>query len=494
MPRRLHLVGLLLAALLVAPTRADADPDAIDDDGVHLASAAVSAGVLMAIPALYYWNTQDEQEVDWTEPSWKSKLNLHAFRFDTNAFHVNALRHPFVGVGDYQIARTNGFGALGSTAFAYATGIFWELCVEYREDPSINDMIMNGAGGLGIGEPLYQIGQLWRGGELSAADRIRTAAFSPLNALQDTWRPHHAWQRPRAWADFAFRAGLARHRVVEGLHRDELAVSADIDVVRHVPFVTPGAHAGQIKPGAWSRFALGARLADVGAGMEPVTTSLRTRTSLAGTYTQDDAGNGTLLALGAGFVYRRDKLDASSDHVAIAHLLGPQLQLSHRTADTELRLDLAAYVDFAMVDAHVFGPRAPLPPPPPYLSTLQVNGYYNAAGGSVETRFRASHGLLHADLELTAHRMYSLDFADRVEIGPDLSRTTPSAVTTTSQVPAAPHGVADLRGYGHAELGVRNAAYGLALTGDAVLRSGQWQELSRTTADWTLGLAATANL
>lgn len=498
---RLHIVGLLVAALLVAEPHVvhadDGDGDNIDDsDGVHLPEVLGWSAILMTIPGWYYWHTQDAQEVDFTDPSWKDKLfTLHSWRFDTNAFHVNALRHPFVGVGDYQIARSNGFGALGSAIFAYATGVFWELCVEYREDPSINDAIMNGAGGVGIGEPFYQIGQLWRGGELSAGDRLRTAAFSPWNAVQDLYRPHRGWHRPRAWADFALAGGVASHRLAPDTYRSEIAVSADIDAVRHVPFVTPGVHEGPINAGAWSRVMLGARLADLGDGYEPVMTTLRTRTSLVGKYYQDAEGNGALLALGAGYTYRRDKLDHDEDHFATAHLLGPQVQLSRRTGASELRLDLAAYVDFAMVDAHVFGPKSPLPAPPPFLSTLQSEGYYDAGAGSLEARFRADHGMFHADVELTAHKMWSLDFADRVQQGPDLSRVVPSAVAAPgSGIPAAPHGVSDFRGYGHASVGVRHGDYGLALNVDGVLRNGRWRDLSRTDGEWTVGLGATANL
>src|SRR5437868_2214676 len=113
MKSKLHDVGLiagLIATLLATPARADrgsrsagsgnsADVDGedagdVDDDGRHVAVAAGWAALELAIPAWYYWRTQDDQEVDWTRPSWKDKLTLHSVRFDTNPFHVNAIRHP----------------------------------------------------------------------------------------------------------------------------------------------------------------------------------------------------------------------------------------------------------------------------------------------------------------------------------------------------------------------------------------------------------------
>jgi hypothetical protein len=524
MNSKLHLVGLIatmLATGLATPARADrnhgdaADSDAadVDDDGRHYLAAAGWAALELAIPAWYYWHTQDEQEVDWTMPSWKDKLTLRAVRFDTNPFHVNAIRHPLAGLGDYQIARSNGFSALESTIFAYVAGAIWEFFIEYHEDPSLNDLVMNGAGGLALGEPLYQIGQLWRGGELSAIDRVRTAAFSPFAGAQDLWRPHRMWHRRRAWSDFAFTAGPISHRLDGGGDRDELAVGLDIDVVRHPGFAVPGARDGRIAAGAWSRVALGVRFGDTGNGSEPVATMVRTRTALAGTYRQDDDGDGRLLALGTAFTYRRDRIAAETDHVAIAHLLGPQLQLSRRTPGGELRFDLAAYVDFGLIDAHVFGPVSPLPPAPPYLSTLQVAGYYNAAGASLEARVRGDRGPLHAEIELGGHRLWSLDFADRVQQTADASRSfTPSsinspqrcallrgpakpdlAISSPEPIPATPHGVSDLRLYGRAQVGVRSGPWGIAAVADGAYRRGAWSDLSRATGDWSLGVLGTAN-
>lgn len=525
---RLHLVGLVVAAL-AAPARADhgntskasvgststagtdapgntdapGDHDArrdnydltdIDDGEHHLVTAAAWAAIELMIPAWYYWHTQDEQEVDWTEPSLKDKLTLHSVRFDTNPFHVNAIRHPLAGVGDYQIARSNGFSALGSMVFAYLAGVVWEVGVEYHEDPAINDLIMNGAGGIAIGEPFYQVGQLWRGGDQSVADRVRSAAFSPFAATQDLWRSHRAQRRRPAWADFAITAGAVSHQLDDGAYRGELSLGIDIDVVRHAGFVNPGAHSGPISPGAWSRLAGGIRLGDFGRGDQPVATSFRSQTSIAGTYEQDDAGNGKLLALGTAFTYRREQLAHEWDHLAIAHLLGPQLQLSRRAGQTELRWDVAAYGDFGLVDAHVFGPVSPLPPPPPYLSTLQVQGYYDAGGVSIQSRLRADHGPWHADLEVTGHQLWSLDFADRVQQTADSSRTAAEAAAVSSGgIPSTPHGVSDLRIYSHAELGVRHGPWGLAATADTAYRRGSWRDLERTTTDWMAGVLATAN-
>src|SRR5262249_28729518 len=153
MKYKLHVVGLVAAALLTraATARADqatvdpaeiggsVDPGAsgdIDDDGTHVVTAASVAALEMALPAswswlpvLYYLLCLIHQKLDSISPSCMDKFTFRSFRFDTSPFHVIAIRHPLSVLGDYQIARSNGFGAGGATLFACLTGAFWEFFV-----------------------------------------------------------------------------------------------------------------------------------------------------------------------------------------------------------------------------------------------------------------------------------------------------------------------------------------------------------------------------
>jgi hypothetical protein len=67
-----------------ASARADhggtGDTGDVDDEERHVAAAAIWATLELGISALYYWRTQQQQEVDWTRPSWTDKLSLHAVR------------------------------------------------------------------------------------------------------------------------------------------------------------------------------------------------------------------------------------------------------------------------------------------------------------------------------------------------------------------------------------------------------------------------------
>lgn len=473
---RVLAIALVLTCAVVRIGRAD------DSEQVQVGAIVVESLGVFVVPTIYYWSTTEHQAVDWTLDwdwaSWKAKLlSTDKLLFDTNPFHVNALRHPLIGVLDYQIARTNGLDALGSMAFAYATGVLWEYLVEYREDPSLNDMIANGAGGIAIGEPLYQIGQLWRGGKPTLLDRVHTALFSPWDTVHDLYRAPRVARAVRAWRAIIVGAGPAVRWTDAGVVR-ELVVDADLDVVAHQAFVVPGARSGPIAAGAWSRLALGAsvRSGDADALSR---TFLHTRTTIVGSYQQASNGTGRLAAIGTGFTYRYDRDGNDRDRLGIFHLAGAQLQLAIRRRDRALWIDLASYGDFALVDPLAFSSPGDLPRPPPYFTSMQADGYYYAAGFSVLGRVRAATGPWHLDVELATHQFWQID--GHTLHNAALADGRPrSALSVT--------GLDDLRVFGRAKLGYRPSRWGIAVTSDAAYRQGHWREHSHSTRDTAVGL------
>ena len=181
----------------------------------------LESAVALAIPTTWYWATEEHQQIDYSLggdwASWEIKFtSTDKIKWDTNQFHINAIRHPFAGALDYQIARSNGLGAVGSSVFAALKGAFWEYFIEYREAPSLNDMLSNGSAGVSIGEPLYQLGQLWRGPDVTWADRARTTTFSPFDGLHDLFRKPPRRARPRAWRAIDLGAGVMRRCHLSG--------------------------------------------------------------------------------------------------------------------------------------------------------------------------------------------------------------------------------------------------------------------------------------
>jgi len=485
---------LTIIALIAAATpRAEANPTGQSDvdpaDERHPWIALGELAIATAIPAAYYASTKEHQAVDFDLgndwESWKTKLfSTEKLKFDTNPFHVNAVRHPIQGVVDYQIIRTNGYSSTTSLLGTVLKGLLWEYFIEYREDPSINDIIFNPAAAMAVGEPMYQIGQLWRGSRLTLADRVRTAAFSPFDAFHDTHRRSKRWIRPSVWRTIDFTAG-ANERVVQTRWIGEVAASADIDLVANRAFAEGGTYDSYTRTGEWSRLRISARL---GAGrdgnIELTGTQLHSRTSWFGRYTQDHEGNGRFLGIGTAFTYRNDWLGTEKDRFAIAHLTGIQLQLSRRRPEYELRWDIAGYLDFALVQALVFDHRDAFPRPPPYYSSLQSDGYIDAVGTSLATRLRFDSGPWHLDLEIDGNVMHQVAYHDRDPDGTGSNVVLPPGTVVTAT------GIDEQRALWRAQVMYRPSRWGFAVTADGAERRSTWQDEKRELTEVSLGLSA----
>lgn len=481
------LCALALVATLSSRAIASPEPDE-EEEPVRVKVALFELTIALAIPSIYYWNTRDGNNVDldlgWDWESWKGKLTLDHVRFDTNSWGLNGFRHPLMSVVNYQIARTNGFGIVGSTVLGALYGVLWEFVIENREYPAVNDLIVHTVVGAQLGEPLWQIGQLWRGGVLTTGDRIKTTLFSPIDGMHDVLRTRQSlWWRPRAWRSIVLGVGAGQRWFDDARAYEEVVLSADIDVVRDRRYVSSGPQVGAIKPGTWSRVAGRLRLGDVDGSAGQTGILVQSRTALAGVYRQDDEGNGTFTGIGTGFVYRRDWLDDARDHVAIMQLVGPQLQVSRRRPGYAVRWDAAAYADYAMIDAHVFVGGNPFPRPPPNISVLQAHGYYNALGGSGTTRLRLDTHAWRFDAEIEGHKLWQIDAGDRVDADehPEANRFTA-------------HDVSDARVYWRAEVAYQPGRLGFAAAAEGSLRRGAWKELSRSSSELSVGVSARLDL
>lgn len=485
--RRLLGLALVVVAITGGTARAETfDDDGEDDAPPRWRIAVFEAAFVLALPTYFYYTSDENVDIElgWDWSSWKDKLTFDAVRFDTNRFVVNAFRHPLMSTIDYHIARTNDFGMLGSTAFAAVNGIIWEYIAEYCEYPSINDLIINAFTGVQIGEPLYQIGQLWRGGVLTPSDRLKTTLFSPLDAMHDVFRRRHVrWWRPRAWRSMLFEIGAARRELDDHDSHDEVMLVGDIDIVRDPRYLLPGPRRFAIKPGTWSRIRGRLRIGDLDDEIDITGVQLQTRTAFTGLYVQDDSGNGALGSIGAAFTYRRERLAHRWDHLAITHIAGPQIQLSHRAPELTLRFDAAAYAGFALVDAHVFDETRPFPRPPPYVSSVQAGGYYPGIALSATIRLRMQLRGWNSDAELDAHRTWQIDVADRVK-----------REELSSSEPVTANDLSDRRLYWRASLGYASGRAGVAVTAEGSHRRGSWQALERSTSERAFGLLVQWNL
>ncbi len=428
---------------------------------------------VIGVGAVWYWVNVDFQKEDWELrwdwESWKSKLfSIDTWRFDTNEFYTNAVRHPFAGVLNYQIGRTNGLGMLGSTLLNFVAATSWEYLVEFKEYPSINDIIVNTSAGLAIGEPLFQIGRFGRGHGGSYANRTLASSVDPFDWLH-SWVVGASQSSPdRAWYRLGFSAGVGSMRI-DHESRNEGEVALDLELVTQPYYGRAGTYNGWTEAGAWNRVTADVHLDDPAgdAGLAPGI-FVRTQTSIFGHYSQDvhqdgDGlhGSSRFFGLATAFLYDRRRLNGEWDRLGVSHLAGPRLELVLYGAGMALTWELAAYADFAMIHAYAFD--EPFHAKELLTSTLIAQGYYYGGGATVTNRLRLDSYHASVELELRGHQYWSIDGFDR--------HASPDNI----------HDVFDQRLYGELQLEVRPGAspFAIGASVEGALRRGTWQSLDR---------------
>ncbi len=436
---------------------------------------AEEVAVLAPATVFYFLTTnlqREDFELDWDWPSWRAKLtSFDAVAFDSGNWQSNTFRHPLHGVLTYQAVRANGHGAIAATLVDLASTLIWEYVVEYRERISLNDVVVNNASGVALGEPLWQIGFL--GDEPGAGVLRRGLAWllSPIQRLHAAggYRP---WRRPApAWSrvELGLGGGAVDHGGgAVGEVRGALAVE-----VRRAPGLgRAGRREVDVGLGAWSRVAWSLR----GRAAQLRETRVTTGTSYAARYARalDDAGRGDerWLVLGTGFDYASRSLDAAGrDRMAVFHLLQPRITATRWDGPGRaLAWELAIGGDVGMIQAHVFGPVLPFAPLP-QTAVLRTRGYYYGAGLSLAARLAWDTTLATLHLAGTATALTSIDGFDRQELfGAEND----------------PHDIADQRVWGRAAIGTPSAwldGARVELALEATWRRGSWQRLARSTRE-----------
>ncbi len=430
-------VVLLAAGMVFGAARRGALPREEEALPRHHGRAVLETALALGYGTFWYYrnlgaNSQD-WELGWNWPSWRRKLTLDAVRFDSNEFDTNAVGHAEAGMVYYQIARGNGLGLPEALASTLAATAVWELVIEYRELPSLNDFVVNTVGGFAIGEPLFQLGLFFRRSARTPPNRVFALVLAPALAINDWLAP-----RSRPPRDAVNRIGLSRERwhrfVLEtgagqasggasgDRHRGTQGVLAlETDLVMHPGYGRVGTFADWASPGAWSTAAAQARFD--GGGMPLF--EVRTSTLVAGRYAQDldlapsgrVVGSWVLFGLGSAFeLWRRQWTGEARDFLGRIGLLGPQVELGARRGTWRGRLSAGGQLDFGMVHALALDdPRGPLPDLRDARGSLRNDGYYFAIGYTLVARLQVD---IHAwDVGALWQRdaFMSLDGRDRYQ-------------------------------------------------------------------------------
>jgi hypothetical protein len=398
----------------------------------HPYRALAEITALLAGGAVWYWWDADfnapDWELAWDRPSWKSKLiTFDAVRFDENLFDTNARSHPRAGLGYYLVARGNNLTLAESFLVSTASSVFWEYVVEFRERPSINDMILTPLAGMSLGEPLFRFGEFFSRGASTVINHTLGTTLSPISALNDYLGDESPG--PAAELDvnglpadnvhrFALGASLASAVFDERDRRSETAFQVDGELTNIAGYARPGAFLRRVRGGDFTQ--MGMRLSL--AGGEAVAFDVGSRVSLAGMSRQNVRPDGLLgmrglggwLALGSAFEYSmRRRPGVQRDELVIANILGPMSEVLLPRGELRLRLRTQAFLNFGMIHSLAYERALGHQQLVGAKTVLASRGYYYAYGLTATSQAVARYKAFELAIEGRVDRFRSIQGLDR---------------------------------------------------------------------------------
>jgi hypothetical protein len=414
----------------------------------------------LGVSLAWYWQALDFNSKDWDlrwdAQSWRRKLTFDAVRFDTNAFDTNAISHPRTYTLAYVVARSNGLNPLESFLWTLAASVAWEYLGEFREYPSINDMIMSPISAVATGEILVQLSDFFARGSDNLFNNIAAAVFSPPRAIHnffDGVSPSRA-----AWVDrlgfprdvwHRFELGIRAGGFVSRPDKSRYKVDLNLDVqLRNIPlYMQAEPFKGWTGMGAVTRLNLSVLGNAVGLSWARFFGDLSLLGHYGQSYRRDDAGDlrgsGLFLGGATGFEYgTRLRQNRREDRIGVADVLGAMVEYTLRKAGYWLRLEGVAFGNFALVDSFALERYRDGRSLDGIKTVLVEQGYYYAFGTTVWPRVRAGYRGWELGLDIKGDFFTSIDAADRrQELLTNDVHLTDSQVTSRAWLGYQPRGL-----------------------------------------------------
>jgi hypothetical protein len=302
----------------------------------HYIRAAAEAGLFLGLQVISYWARPAANSFDWDDPEFVSRVNLSSVRFDNNLAFTNFVLHPLSGAGSYWIARVNDISIPESMLYTVASSILWEFAFEWREEVSLNDLIVTPAGGIPLGAFASELSDY-----LSSTPEHETVEKQTAQAVIGFPRLIHP-QRPdpnsgKSWLPpdslgfssafwHRFRIGYETARVDNGIHEDRLnGFQADGELVSMVGFLRPGQFQKTFAHDNFTEFHLRVGFTPTGS----TNVDMRSSGTLVGWYTQNlkagrhgPYGHALMLGLPNGLKYVERTYGQARDMFASVNLFG----------------------------------------------------------------------------------------------------------------------------------------------------------------------------
>lgn len=338
----------------------------------HYLVPATELFVAVAGGFLWYWADRERQVADWDFPSIKQRFTGDAWKYDTNPFPINWAWHAYDGAQYHLFARGNDLSFLESIAYGVGTSVAWEFTVEFREQVSINDVILTSAAGTVIGEYLHWLGRYFESaparrwwhpipGWLLTTSRTAHNAIFGYDRLRRGTTPDHLGFSSDIWHRFELSTGLAYHRIAgdvsptrEGSRRPALG--------RLVASGELGAFPGYLTASSLDRNFSNAQISTarlrLEGGEDSFALDFGVDSFLIGHHRQRFAGgDGTASTIGLdlAYRYRRELFGPYVQRLAQTHL--PGLAFDHHLKLGELWLRGRVRANYDFVGAHALAYR-----------------------------------------------------------------------------------------------------------------------------------------
>lgn len=336
----------------------------------HPLRMALEIAAIFVVGNRWYWQDDGKaNEVDWQLPTDERAIEAKLFsagawRFDGNAYSVNALNHPGFGMLTHLLARENGYGIGEAFLISTLASGTWEVFFEWREYGSLNDLAMTSPAGIPLGETAHQIA-------------------------------HHLHE-----TRFELRTGFGNDN---GATIGVMSGRADLDLI---PATGDGTFRGGRRVSAAAEVAFDDDVRSIEAGA---------KSTIVGYYQNRD-NRQLVAALSTEFDFRdqHDRSERSWDLLSTV-AIGPSLEVRWRSGDVVFNAGADLYADFALVKSQAFDAWRTMHATDVVRNVMQANEqpYYYAAGVSIDPRLTVAVGNYRAGTKLVGSLFESIDGADR---------------------------------------------------------------------------------
>lgn len=370
----------------------------------HYVQAAVEAGLFLGLQTISYWARPAANQFDWDDPAFKNRINLTAVRFDNNLAFTNFVLHPLSGAGSYWIARVNDVSVPESALYSSVSSIVWEFALEWREEVSLNDMIVTPAGGIPLGAFASELSDY-----LNSVPEKPTVGERAAETVLGFPRLLHPWRvdpnsgpgrLPPDSLGFSsafwhrFRIGFESASVDDGNGTDRLnGIGADGELV---------SMAGFLRPGRFSKVFAHDNFTEVHVhvGFTPTghtDVQFRSTGTLVGWYSQNFrsarhgvVGHGEMLGLANGLKYVERTYARSRDMYSTVDIFGLSSGLWLGLGRLKMRLLADTHYDFGAAQSLSLAEYRREHPYEKLKSVLDVQGYDYGMGPFARARGEVS--------------------------------------------------------------------------------------------------------